>query len=86
MCEIYISTFDNSSYFFSLNKFSTANGKVIQRSDLKASNGMVHIISSVMYPLPSLSIPDVCSVNPDLSTLGDLLFKAGLIKTLQGKQ
>lgn len=58
-------------------------GSKITHFDLTASNGMVHVIDTVMMP-PSGSIVDLVAGNSDLSTLLSQVQSAGLAGALQG--
>lgn len=58
-------------------------GSKITHFDLTASNGMVHVIDTVMMP-PTGSIVDLVAGNSDLSTLLSKVQSAGLAGALQG--
>ena len=38
--------------------FITINGKKVVMADLKADNGVIHIVSSVLYPIPEQDLAD----------------------------
>uniref|UniRef100_K1R2H7 Transforming growth factor-beta-induced protein ig-h3 n=1 Tax=Magallana gigas TaxID=29159 RepID=K1R2H7_MAGGI len=65
------------------NHVVTVEGSKITHFDLTASNGMVHVIDTVMMP-PSGSIVDLVAGNSDLSTLLSKVQSAGLAGALQG--
>jgi transforming growth factor-beta-induced protein len=60
--------------------------------DVKASNGVIHAIDTVLVP-PSLSQPpaatqsivQIASANPDFSTLVSLVQKAGLVEAISAR-
>merc|ERR1711942_411339 len=47
--------------------FVTVNGKRVKKADIQADNGMIHLMSSVMYPLPTSNIAEIAS--DDLNAL-----------------
>ena len=48
----------------------TATGAEIQKADILASNGIVHIIGKVMTSIPTgLNLPDFLEIQPELQTL-----------------
>ncbi|XP_065927615.1 transforming growth factor-beta-induced protein ig-h3-like [Magallana gigas] len=65
------------------NHVVTVEGSKITHFDLTASNGMVHVIDTVMMP-PTGSIVDLVAGNSDLSTLLSKVQSAGLAGALQG--
>ncbi|XP_052722442.1 transforming growth factor-beta-induced protein ig-h3-like [Crassostrea angulata] len=65
------------------NNVVTVEGSKITHFDLTASNGMVHVIDTVMMP-PTGSIVDLVAGNSDLSTLLSKVQSAGLAGALQG--
>ena len=58
-------------------------GSKITTFDLAATNGMVHVIDTVMMP-PTGNIVDLVVGNSDLSTLLSKVQSVGLAGTLQG--
>ncbi|XP_078691144.1 transforming growth factor-beta-induced protein ig-h3-like [Branchiostoma floridae x Branchiostoma belcheri] len=62
----------------------TADGAVVTKADNVASNGVVHVIDQVLWPLPTASIAQTIAANFHLSTLGSAVSKAGLVATLSG--
>lgn len=69
---------------FGWGKFLKLNGDVhISRADVLASNGIVHVIDTVLgLPEPLGDIAAVASGNPDFSILVEALAKAELVETL----
>jgi transforming growth factor-beta-induced protein len=78
-------------------KVSIKDGKVMVNTsnvitvDILASNGVIHIIDSVLLPpakantmVAKKSITEIAAGNPDFSTLVSLLKSTGLDKTLAG--
>ena len=53
----------------------------ITTTDLKADNGVIHVIDKVILPQ---SIVDVAVINPTFSILVSALAKADLVETLKG--
>lgn len=66
------------------------NNAKVTTANVKASNGVVHIIDAVLIPGPTPGPPpldnivDIAGGTPDLSTLVTALKAAGLINTLKG--
>jgi len=60
----------------------TIEGSVITQFDMMASNGVIHVINSVMMS-PSTDIVGYVAGNPELSTLLSLVQQAGLASALQ---
>ena len=51
-------------YIF-LQGFVTVNGKRLKKFDIHASNGVIHMITEVIYPfIPDQTIADVVSTDP----------------------
>lgn len=66
-------------------KFTTATGQSVSVStaDIKASNGIVHLVDEVMLPFEvPLNIVDLAIKTPQLSTLVAAVKKAGLVDAL----
>jgi transforming growth factor-beta-induced protein len=55
---------------------------VVVTADIKARNGVIHLIDTVLQPPPD--IVEIAVDNPDFSTLVDLVGLAGLVETLSG--
>jgi len=62
----------------------TVNGIRLCRSDLRASNGIVHTIDSVIIP-PTENMLDLVVGDPELSTLTTAVTEAGLASAFQGE-
>merc|ERR1712180_166637 len=63
--------------------FVTVNGKRLKKFDIQASNGVIHMITEVIYPfIPDQTIADVVSTDPRFSTLLAAVKAAGLVDTL----
>merc|ERR1711917_103103 len=45
--------FINLSIYPSVKGFVTVNGKRVSKADVKADNGVIHMVSDVIYPLPT---------------------------------
>merc|ERR1711935_231347 len=63
--------------------FVTVNGKRIKTFDIHASNGVIHLLTDVIYPfIPDQSIAEIVSTDPRFSTLLAAVKVAGLVDTL----
>merc|ERR1711998_648256 len=67
------------------------NGAKVTTANLAASNGVVHVIDTVLMPpgmppmpAPTKNIVELASATPDLSTLVTALKAASLVDTLEG--
>lgn len=59
--------------------FVTVNGKRVEKADVEASNGVIHFISDVIYPLPTTNtMADLLSTDERFSTLWAALGAANL--------
>ncbi|XP_078610774.1 transforming growth factor-beta-induced protein ig-h3-like [Branchiostoma floridae x Branchiostoma japonicum] len=63
-------------------KAMTADGGLIIKPDNKASNGVVHVIDQVLYPLPFDSIANEVGMVEQLHQLSEVIAKAGFGKIL----
>merc|ERR1712226_1752269 len=61
--------------------FVTVNGKLVVGS-IAADNGVIHIISDLLYPLPVVSIAEILSLDPRFSSLEKAVKTAGMEETL----
>jgi len=61
--------------------FVTVNGKLVVHS-LPASNGVIHIMSDLLYPLPMHNIAEILSLDPRFSSLREAVKLAGMEDTL----
>jgi len=62
--------------------YITVNGKNVKYPDIKASNGIIHLMKDVIYPIPSGNIAEVVSGDERFSTLLAAVGAAGLADTL----
>lgn len=60
------------------------NGIKVKTADISASNGVIHVISSVIEEVPSASIAGLVSDNSDFSTLLAAVVKADLVSVFSG--
>ncbi|XP_035695845.1 transforming growth factor-beta-induced protein ig-h3-like [Branchiostoma floridae] len=63
-------------------KATTANGGLVSKPDNKASNGVVHVIDQILYPLPFDSIANEVGMVEQLYQLSEVIAKAGFGKIL----
>lgn len=61
--------------------FVTVNGVLVVHS-LPASNGVIHVISELLYPLPDHNIAEILDLDPRFSSLGKAVKQAGMTDTL----
>lgn len=47
----------------------TVNGARVTKADHKADNGVIHIVSDVIYPFPTGNIAEAVTADPRFSTL-----------------
>merc|ERR1712241_631451 len=62
--------------------FVTVNGKIMKKPDIVADNGVIHMMSEVVYPFPPSTIPELVSSDGRFSTLLAAVSAAGLADTL----
>jgi uncharacterized surface protein with fasciclin (FAS1) repeats len=60
------------------------NGVKVKAADVAASNGVIHVISKVLYPVPSATIAGLATATPDLSLLLVAVERAGLTGAVSG--
>ncbi|XP_023346423.1 transforming growth factor-beta-induced protein ig-h3 [Eurytemora carolleeae] len=65
--------------------FVTVNGVRVTKADHKADNGVIHIVSDVIYPFPTGNIAEAVTADPRFSTLLAAVGAAGLAETLSGE-
>merc|ERR1712107_973809 len=65
--------------------FVTINGKRVTKADIKADNGVIHMVSDVIYPIPTQNIAQVVTGDDRFSTLLAAVGAAGLAETLAGE-
>jgi len=61
--------------------FVTVNGKLVVHSR-PASNGVIHVMSDLLYPLPMHNIGEILSLDPRFSSLRKAVKLAGMEDTL----
>jgi len=61
------------------------SGAKVIKTDIKCSNGVVHLIDSVMLPPKGKTIVETAAGNKDFSTLVTFVKKAGLVQKLNSK-
>ncbi|CAH1793307.1 unnamed protein product [Owenia fusiformis] len=65
-------------------KLITATGSPVVMADQMASNGVIHVLSRVMFPIPTMNIVTAVAGGKDFSTLLTAVQTAGLASTLEG--
>merc|ERR1711893_364651 len=65
--------------------FITVNGKRVSRTDVMASNGVVHFITDVIDVFANEDCTEVLTKDGRFGTLLTAITKAGLVETLQGE-
>ena len=63
----------------------TASGSQVSLADQEASNGVIHVIDRVMYPIPTGTVVDLAVASDYFSTLVTALRTAELVNVLAGK-
>lgn len=53
--------------------------------DQNATNGVIHVIDRVMFPLPLMPVTGLVGMDPKLSTLLTAVKAADLVQTLSGE-
>ena len=71
--------------FLSIQGFITVNGKRVSRTDVTASNGVVHFITDVIDVFANEDCTEVLTKDGRFGTLLTAVTKAGLVGTLQGE-
>lgn len=74
-------------YEFQFHKFCQdvfATGRKVILPDNDASNGVVHMLNQVIYPVPTKNIVAEASTTPELSTLVYAVIRGNLQNTLTG--
>jgi len=64
--------------------FLTVNGQRISRTDIEASNGVIHFITDVIADFADKDCTEVLTADGRFGTLLTAVTKAGLVETLQG--
>merc|ERR1711892_1615816 len=62
--------------------FVTVNGKRVKKADIVADNGVIHMVTDVIYPFPTGNIAEVVTGDERFSTLLAAVSAAGLADTL----
>ncbi|XP_052249888.1 transforming growth factor-beta-induced protein ig-h3-like isoform X2 [Dreissena polymorpha] len=62
----------------------TVDGATIVTYDQNATNGVIHVIDKVMFPIPMGPITSVAALNPNFGTLIYCLQQGQLLETLSG--
>lgn len=65
-------------------KIATVEGAKVVKADQMATNGVIHVINKVMFPIPTGSVVDAVVGNKDFSTLLTAVQTAKLATTLSG--
>merc|ERR1712180_111684 len=63
----------------------TINGKQVIKPDIMASNGVIHLVSDVIYPIPTQNIAEIATGDERFSTLLAAVSAADLAGTLSGE-
>ena len=63
----------------------TATGSQVVTRDIEASNGIIHLIDEVMYPMPDKDIIQTCAMKPELTQLVYSIVRANLQNDIVGK-
>ena len=71
--------------FVSIQGFITVNGKRVSRTDVTASNGVVHFITDVIDVFANEDCTEVLTKDGRFGTLLTAVTKANLVATLQGE-
>ena len=69
-------------YIFEFQGFVTINGKRVNKADIEADNGVIHMVTDVIYPFPTGNIAEVVTGDERFSTLLAAVGAAGLAETL----
>ncbi|XP_061186608.1 protein sll1483-like [Saccostrea echinata] len=65
-------------------KVVTADGSPIIKVNQNATNGVIHVISRVEYPIPVTNVVKLAQQDQELRTLVKAVVAAGLVSTLSG--
>jgi len=79
---ILVNLYLKSNYY---DGFITINGKKVKTADLKADNGVIHIVSDVLYPIPENDLVDTLIADERFSTLVTAASAAGIVDVLRTK-
>jgi len=65
--------------------FVTINGKRVSKADIMADNGVIHLVTDVIYPFPTGNIAEIVTGDSRFSTLLAAVSAAGLADVLSGE-
>jgi len=65
--------------------FITINGKKVKMVDLRADNGIVHMVGDVLFPIPENDLADTLIADERFSTLVTAATAAGIVDVLKTK-
>jgi len=65
--------------------FVTINGKRVSKADIMADNGVIHLVTDVIYPFPTGNIAEIVTGDARFSTLLAAVSAAGLADVLSGE-
>ena len=71
---------------FSYFQLITADGSPVVTPDQNATNGVIHVVDRVLFPIPLKNIPNEITGRRMFSTLLTAVEKANLVTTLEGKR
>ena len=65
-------------------KVVTVNGARVLRTDISATNGMIHLVDRVIFPVPQADIYNTLKADPEqrYTTLVSAIEQAGLVPVL----
>ncbi|KAL3853349.1 hypothetical protein ACJMK2_016897 [Sinanodonta woodiana] len=63
----------------------TADGSQVINPNQNATNGVIHVVDKVLYPLPDNNIPQYVAFSPELSTLLYCVLQGQLTDVLSGQ-
>merc|ERR1719221_778839 len=77
---ILVNLYLKSNYY---DGFITINGKKVAKADMKADNGVIHMMSDVLYPIPKNDLVDTLIADERFSTLVTAATAAGIVDVLR---
>merc|ERR1711878_93422 len=77
---ILVNLYLKSNYY---DGFITINGKKVAKADMKADNGVIHMMSDVLYPIPENDLVDTLIADERFSTLVTAATAAGIVDVLR---
>ncbi|TWO33065.1 fasciclin domain-containing protein [Seonamhaeicola sediminis] len=72
-----VPTVNGADVIINIDNGVLVNNAMVTMADLKARNGVIHVIDSVLFP-PSMTTAEIASTNPDFSVLLEAAVHAGL--------